>query len=57
MLISRLTKTVFVNKNGGISLNFPKIAYERLGKNYIFDLHDDKIVMYPIENLGKFDTK
>lgn len=56
MLISRINKTVFPNKNGGISLNFPKVAYDRFGKDYIFDLHEDKIVMYPIKDLGKHDN-
>ena len=56
MLISRISKTVFANKNGGITFNFPKEAYDRFGKNYIFDIHDDKIVMYPIQDLGKHDN-
>ena len=55
MLISRMSKSVFPNKNGGISLNFPKSAYELLGKDYIFDLYQDKIIMYPAKDLGKHD--
>lgn len=56
MLIKRISKTVFANKNGGITLNFPKSAYELLGKDFIFDLHEDKVVMYPAKDLGKHDN-
>lgn len=56
MLLSRFEKTVFPKKNGGISLNFPKMAYDKFGEHYIFDLHEDKIVMYPVKDLGKHDN-
>lgn len=53
MLLKRISKTIFKNKNGGYNLNFPKEAAVKFGCNYIFDLHDDKVVMYPLKNLGK----
>ena len=56
MLITRISKTVFSKNGGGLSMNFPKIAYDKFGKDYIFDLHDDKIVMYPVKDLGKHDN-
>lgn len=55
MLLSRKSKTVFENKIGAYNFNFPKEAVKRFGKNYIFDLYEDKIVMYPVENLGKVE--
>lgn len=53
-LIRRLEKKVFYNRsNGGIHMNFPKEAYDKFGSDYILDIYDDKIVMYPAKELGK----
>ena len=53
-LVRRLDKKVFYNQsNGGIHMNFPKEAYDKFGSNYIMDIYDNKIVMYPANQLGK----
>lgn len=55
MLISRKSKTVFASgtKTKNYSMNFPKEIYDKFGANYIMDIYEDKIVMYPKQNLGK----
>lgn len=54
MLINRISKTVYpYEKNSTFHMNFPKEAYEKLGGNYIMEIHDDKIVMYPVRDLPK----
>lgn len=57
MLISRKSKTVFSNKNGGHLLNFPQEAFKLLGKDYIFDLYENRVVMYPASQLGKIKVE
>lgn len=54
MLQKRISKRVFESRtNGAFNMNFPKDAVRRFGLDYIFDIYDDKIVLYPVENLGK----
>ena len=52
MLIKRISKTVYpYEKNSTFHMNFPKEAYEKLGGNYLMEIHDDKIIMYPIKEI------
>lgn len=51
MLIKTYSKTVFENKMGGLTMNFPRDVFNRFGKNYILEFHHDKIVMIPIKQI------
>ncbi|MEG0282935.1 MAG: hypothetical protein RR662_07150 [Clostridia bacterium] len=35
------------NSNGNRTISFPKLAVDKLGLDFIFDIYEDKIILHP----------